>query len=127
MEACADVQPKLPDRPGNRLRTPYSARRSVEAREEPVAGRVELAPAEAIELSTHERVVRGNELRPAPVADLRRALGRADDVREEHRRQDGVRLGRSPDGLHEALDLVVDAGGEDERDVQARNLDPARP
>ena len=69
------------------------ARRPVERREEPVAGRVDLAAAEALELAPDERVVPLEQVAPAPVAELRRPLGRADDVGEEHRREHAVGLG----------------------------------
>ena len=46
----------------------------------------------AVELGAHDPVVLGEELRPPPVAELGRTLGRPDDVREEHGREDAVRL-----------------------------------
>ena len=45
-----------------------------------------------VELVAHDPVVLGEELRPPPVAEFGRTLGRPDDVREEHGREDAVRL-----------------------------------
>ena len=56
-------------------------------------------------------VVLVEQLAPAPVAELGRALGRADDVGEEHGREHAIRLGPGPDAREELLDLVDDRVG----------------
>src|SRR5438445_7527075 len=64
---------------------------------------------------------------PRSVAELCRALGRADDVGEEHRRQDTVRLRPMPHAGEELLDLVEDLVGVDPGQmVVPRQLDEAR-
>ena len=84
------------------------ARRPVEAREEPVARGVDLAPAKALELAPNRGVVSLQQLAPAPVAELGRPLRRADDVGEEHRREHAVGLGRLAHAGQELADLVED-------------------
>jgi hypothetical protein len=66
------------------------------------------AAAEAFELAAAPLVVRGQEPAPAPVAQLGRALGGADDVRERHGRRDPVDVGRVPPARRDVLDLVQD-------------------
>src|SRR6266511_5883107 len=65
---------------------------SVERGEEPIAGRVDLAATVSREQAPHERVVSFNGLGPRAVAELRRRLGRARDVGEEHGREHAVEL-----------------------------------
>ena len=65
-------------------------RRPVEEREEAVAGGVDLLAAEAIELGSDRRIVPSEELRPRCVTELRRPLGRADEIGEEDGREDAV-------------------------------------
>jgi hypothetical protein len=107
----------------DRTRATDRARRAVEAGEETVTGRVELASAEAVELSAYERVMRRNELGPLPIADVGRLLRRIDDVGEEHRREDRLRLGITPDARHETLDFLADARGDEEHGVLPCDLD----
>src|SRR6266545_150282 len=72
---------------------------AVEAREEAVAGRVELGAAEARELAADKRVVLAEQLAPARIPELRRLRRRSDDVREEHRCEHAVRLRLFPGAL----------------------------
>jgi hypothetical protein len=51
------------------------------------------------------------QLTPAAVAELARPLGRADDVREHHGREDPVRLGDRAVSGEELLDVVADLVG----------------
>ena len=67
------------------------AGRPVERGEESVAGRVELPALEPRELAADDRVMPLEELAPGRVAESRRQLGRADDVREEDRREYALR------------------------------------
>ena len=55
----------------DRARTLDGLRGSVEHGEEAVAGGVELAPTEALQLAPNDRVVAADELLPAPVAEPR--------------------------------------------------------
>src|SRR5439155_4702860 len=64
VETRAHLQPELSDGLVDRARAADRARRPVEAGEESVSGSIELTPAEAVELPTHERVVRCDQLRP---------------------------------------------------------------
>ena len=54
----------------DRARTPDCARRAVEAREEAVAGGVDLSPAKTRELATPEGVVLSEQVAPPAVAEL---------------------------------------------------------
>jgi hypothetical protein len=65
--------------------------RPIERREEPVAGRVELAAAEAAELAADGRVMPLEQRTPARVAQQGCDPGRADDVGEEDRCEDALR------------------------------------
>ena len=73
VQARAHVEAERATHVRDRPRAADRARRPVEGGEEPVAGRVDLAPAEALELATHERVVALEQLAPAAVAELARA------------------------------------------------------
>ena len=70
--------------------------RSVEDREEPVAGRVHLAAAVAPQRRANDAVMLLDEVAPTPVTELSGKLGRTDDVREQ-------------DGGEEALGLALPA------------------
>src|SRR5262245_33169114 len=96
---------ELAQRLTDRTRAAHRCSRSFEAGEEPVAGRVELTAAEAVEKLAHARVVLVEHLVPAAVAELTCALGRADDVRKEERRQKPVRRRSSPHAGQELLEL----------------------
>ena len=93
VDAGAHLDAQVADALDDLHRAPDRARRAVEGRVEPVAGRVVLDPSPACERLAHHRVVTEHELLPRPVTERRLALGRADDVREQHRRQDGVDAG----------------------------------
>src|SRR5207253_7966448 len=68
----------------------HRPRGTVEAREEPVARRIDLASAEPLQLATDSIVVRFDQFTPAAVAQRTRAFRRADDVGEQDSRQDPV-------------------------------------
>ena len=92
VETGPDLEPERPHGAPDRGRAADRTRRPVEGREEAVAGHVHLVPAEARELMPDAGVMRVEELAPAPVAELGGVRGRADDVGEEHRREDAVRF-----------------------------------
>jgi len=110
---------------GNRACAPDSTHRSVERREEAVAGRVHLSAPKVVELSANERVVSGEKLVPGSIAKLRRARGRADDVGEQHGREDGLRFRLRPYFADEPSRLLRDFGYEPDRLVAIGELDPA--
>src|SRR5207248_5374258 len=95
----------------------HGTRGTVERGQEAVAGGVDLAPAEALELPAHRAIVRREEHGPAAVAELRGARRRADDVGEEHRGEHTIGLRRAADSRQELLDLVDDLVGIDPGDV----------
>src|SRR6266542_3488648 len=88
----AHVEVEVPDPVAHCTGTANGARRPVEARKEPVAGRIDLPPAKASELGADDVMVLLQQDAPAAVAERSRPGGRVDDVREENRRQDAVRL-----------------------------------
>ncbi len=105
--------PERRERVLNAERAANRACRPVEDREEAVSGRVDLLACEAVELPPHDRVVLLDEPRPRRVAERPGRLRRADDVREEDRREDAIGDRRRPGAREELLDLVeqpVDAG-----------------
>jgi hypothetical protein len=83
--AGVDPRPHLETELGNPLHdlagTGDRPRGPVEAREEPVPGRVDLDSAEALELTADGRVVLLEQLSPGAVAKLHRPFGRADQIR----------------------------------------------
>jgi hypothetical protein len=72
------------------LGTLDSPRWTIKGRQESVACRVDFHAPKAIQLGTQERVMQFQQLSPAAVAHFGGAIGGADDVREEHRRQKPV-------------------------------------
>ena len=84
-------------------------RRPVEGGEEAVAHRLHLVAAVAGKLAADGGVVAFEQRPPAAIPQLRRLLGRADDVGEEDRRQRPFGLGRAAAADQELLDLVEDA------------------
>jgi hypothetical protein len=70
MDAGPGVDPDAGETFQDRRRAVHGAGRLVERGEEPVAGRVDLAAAEAFQLLADESVMRGQDLAPSPIADL---------------------------------------------------------
>src|SRR5919197_928590 len=96
VEARTQLDAEPPDRLLDRVGGADRPRRPVECGEEAVPRGVDLLPAEPDELDPNGLVVRLEQLAPAPVAELHRALRRADDVGEEDGCEDAVGLGRRP-------------------------------
>ena len=95
VQAGADLEPE----PRDGVRSSACAQRIARAGPSKVARKPSPAvstsrPRKRASCAPDRRVVRLEQLAPAPVAELARALGRADDVGEEHRREHAVRLGR---------------------------------
>ena len=105
VDAGAHREPRGAGRLDDRDRGAHRAASGIERRDEAVAGRVDLPPAEAAELRAHDRIVRVQFATPGRVAEFGRVSGRVDDVGEEHRRQHPVR-GPVPVPGQELLDLV---------------------
>src|ERR1700747_1417918 len=74
MEAGADLDSELTRVLADRARTPNRTGRTVEAGKEPVAGLLDLAAPEPLELRAHQRVVALAQLPPTTVAQRRGAL-----------------------------------------------------
>ena len=87
MDTRSDLDPELPDPVRDRAGASDRVRRTIEAREEAVAGRIELPSPEALQLCANDRVVTADQIAPPLVTELGRDLRVADDVRE----QDGER------------------------------------
>ena len=68
-------------------------------------------------MTAHERVVLVDEIAPAAVVELARALGRTDDVRKEDGRKDAIRLDGLAHAGQELLDLGEDFVAVDPRQV----------
>src|SRR5436305_15194091 len=90
VQAGSDLDPQLGDLAAYGRCALDATRRSVERREEPVAGRIQFPPAMPGQLTANERMVALDDLPPPCVAHLRQASRRIDDVREEDRRQHPV-------------------------------------
>ena len=104
---AAYLEPEVSNRFADRLCAPDAARGAVERGEEPVAGRVDLGPAEPAEERSNGAVMTFDEIAPAAVAELRGLRRRPDDVGEHHGREHAVEVGLLVADLrHEPLDLV---------------------
>src|SRR5207245_2205715 len=94
VQPCAHLEPELTNVRDDRLRAADRPRRPVEAREEAVAGRVDLPAAIPHELLAHGTVMAHEQLAPGPVAKLDRTLARAGEVGAKHGREPPVPLPR---------------------------------
>src|SRR5689334_9543734 len=87
--ASVDADPDLKVEPLHRVSDLASALHragcAVERDEEPVAGRIDLATAESLYLSSDDPVVIAQRLAPACVAEARCGRCGVDDVRHQHR------------------------------------------
>ena len=112
---------------GDAERAADRPRRPVEGGEEAVAHRLDLVAAVGGELGADERVVGVEQLAPRAVADLGRALGRADDVGEQDGRQHPLGRAGGARAGDELLELVHERVGVVEEDdaLAARQLDEA--
>jgi hypothetical protein len=77
----------------------------VEARQEPVAGDIDLLAAKPIELLANRFVMPLHEIPPASVAQPGGERSRTDDIGEQYGSQHPFRLGRLADTGHEFFDL----------------------
>jgi hypothetical protein len=87
VHAGANLDPQAAEGLDDDRRAPDGAARLVEEREEPVAGGVDLAAAEALQRAPDGRMTLCEQAPPLFVAQLCRALGGSDDVGEQHGRE----------------------------------------
>jgi hypothetical protein len=80
-------RPELPYLPDDRERAPNTRGRGREGREEPIARRIDLMPAVALQLTANLRMVTGLQFPPPSIAELDSHLARTDDVGEQQRGQ----------------------------------------
>jgi len=104
VDAGADLKVERADRIDDLLRTSDRSSRPVEGREEAVAGRVDLASPVASEQPADRPVVALQQLVPRSVSELESLPCRADDVGEQDRGEDTVKLSLLfPEPFDEAL------------------------
>ena len=135
VEAGADLDPECPERIADRRGSLDSASRPVEGGEEPVTGCVELPPLIPRKLAANDGVMPLKQFSPGRVADARGELGRADDIREEDRREHSLRttgMGEARDEvrgrLHRrAVRLVIDPGVDTPEGRKIHELGAANP
>src|SRR3990170_2515242 len=106
VQPSSDLDPEGAHGLGDRARASDRPGGSVEGREEAIAGGVDLAPPVAGQHRAHGRVVAGDQFVPPAIAERYGALGRADDVGEQHRHERAVeRRLLLADRRNEALEL----------------------
>src|SRR4051812_34684930 len=74
LSSCSKLDAELPYAVNDAARAADSARRAVECRDESVAGRIDFAASEALELVANDAVVAVKALAPTSVAQLRGVL-----------------------------------------------------
>jgi hypothetical protein len=89
----ADLEAEIDEPVVERARERDRPGRDVERRKEPVSGGIDLTPTEQGQPIAETCVVRPQQLRPPPVAELAHPTGRVDDVREQDRREHAAREG----------------------------------
>ena len=117
VESSADVDAQSSEGVANGDGAVDGSSRSVEGGHEFISDRVDFLAAEALQLAAHGPVVAVEDLTPLAVAQLSGALGGADDVGEQHRRQHSVGVGGGAYTGQEFFDLVdvsVAVASEDE-------------
>jgi hypothetical protein len=105
MQAAADLQVQRAHLVANPACTANDASWAVERGEEPVAGGVDLPPAEPRELAPCHAVVLPEQLAPTAIADRERALGGPDDIGEQDRGEHAVSV-RRPDARQNFLEKL---------------------
>jgi hypothetical protein len=91
VDAGANLNAQLANRLDDLERSGDRLGRRVEDDEEAVARGVQLTATVALERAPHGRVMQVDQLAPRLVAQLRRVLGRTDDVRHQDGRQESLR------------------------------------
>jgi hypothetical protein len=89
----ANREPECGDRLPNRAGAANRAGGAVENGQESIAGRLNLASTEAVELAARLMVVLEEHLAPGGVAQTPEVRGRVHDIRAEHRGEDPITVG----------------------------------
>jgi len=105
VHADADVEPEPRHLAHDGKAAADGTGRPFEGHEEAVSGAIDLTSTKTLELTAHDHVVRFEQVTPCPVAQLRSAIGRPDDVGEEHCDQHAIDLYAGPGAGHEGRDL----------------------
>src|SRR5438552_14311226 len=92
MDAGAHLNAMRLDGFDDRLGAPHRSSRSIERSEEPVTCGVHLRSPVASQQAPDSRMVPLDDLSPTMVTELRVHRGRADDVREQDRREGSIEL-----------------------------------
>ena len=108
MDPGPDLHPHVVDRLAGGDGAPNSSGRTVERCEEPVARSIDLVTVEAGQLVADDRAMGLEEVSPPAVSRFHDTLGRADDVREQDRREDPIGSRGRPDAGEELFELVQD-------------------
>src|SRR5678816_469173 len=108
MESSPYLEPEAPYPRGDGTRGADASRRTVETGQEPVSGRIDLAPAELHEAFADEPVVGLKQITPAAIAQGQRGGGGVHDVREQYGREDPVGIRAAANPRQEFFDLVED-------------------
>ena len=108
MKSRADVQAQPTDGLDDGTSATNGASWTVKRDQEPIAGRMNLAPAEVEQFTAYEAVVSVQQLPPAAVAKGRRLLSRSDDVGKQHGSEHAVGLNGVADSGEQLFDLVED-------------------
>src|SRR5262249_22731873 len=103
VQPCTNLDPQLFDGFAHGAGAANRAGWTIERRQEAVACCLHLAAIEACTLEANHRMMAITEVMPTPVAQHCRALGRADDIGEHHRREHPVWLGGATHTREELL------------------------
>ena len=108
VDASANCYTDLLDGFSNRAGATHSSRRPVKARQEAIAGRINLATAIAFKLLPNQEVVMVKKLFPCPITDLGGPLSRTHDVGEQHRGKDAIRSRPTACAREERLSIIAE-------------------
>src|SRR5688572_3777161 len=108
MQTCPYLEAQVASSISDRLGAADRPGGAVERRQEPVAGRIDLAAPETPQLSSDQLVVLREQLFPRGVPKLGGSLCRSDNVGEEDGREYPIRFGRAACPGNELLHLPQD-------------------
>src|SRR4051812_35196161 len=94
MQSGPHVNAEASHRLGDRTGAPDRPRRAIEDGEEPIAGRRDLSTPTSFQLAADDLVMRTKNIAPPRITERDGPLGRAHDVREQHRGEHAVRFRR---------------------------------
>jgi hypothetical protein len=129
VQSSTDFDPELSDRIADVAGAANRARWAVENRDKRIADRIDFASAEPGKLLPNQNVVLLKELQPGPITTVHHSLGRANNIREEHRREHAIRLAGWFVSGQDFLDFVDDLVAIlcPPRVIHAMELDKTRP